>query len=439
MTKNLGNLFIDGENNEIRDLSTDKLITNSNVLLDTEVKKQGKASLHFNGTAKLILSQDEDFTLDSGPFTLDTWIKTAGQCCIMSSRSSGGFNGCFWFGLYGSYLRFYSGNDNWGVPYTSIVDNEWHHVAVTYDGSKINFFIDGILQISTSKILNLHSNYGLTIGADPYSGVPLNGHLDNIRLIKGQALWTSDFNMEDLNLTYANDKIEASSVYNISHRGNLRGKAKEGFIRPTIAEFFTSKDWEKIIKYLPSPEGGAYWYGIQYPQLSDPSWAYNGYLGQASLEEDYMRVQLDASTHLSFSKDFGVDGTTGLTALIELRTDNTTTLGWQRVSCAFRVGGVYEALTFINNETAIWGGHDVINPVTIDNSNFRKYLIQCKEGNMKVFTNNGTVPIIDYPITFNSTVLWGDYTDDTSPSEGAIADWKSVLIQPGIRNWQDFL
>jgi hypothetical protein len=30
----------------------------------------------------------------------------------------------------------------------------------------------------------------------------------------------------------------------------LRGKAKQGFIRPTVAEFFTSKDFEDIIKEL---------------------------------------------------------------------------------------------------------------------------------------------------------------------------------------------
>jgi len=31
-----------------------------------------------------------------------------------------------------------------------------------------------------------------------------------------------------------------STVYKIGYRGNLRGKAKAGYTRPTIKQFFTS-------------------------------------------------------------------------------------------------------------------------------------------------------------------------------------------------------
>lgn len=37
-----------------------------------------------------------------------------------------------------------------------------------------------------------------------------------------------------------------SNIYDISHRGNIRGKAKQGLIRPTIKQFFmSSPDWEE--------------------------------------------------------------------------------------------------------------------------------------------------------------------------------------------------
>jgi len=38
-------------------------------------------------------------------------------------------------------------------------------------------------------------------------------------------------------------------IYDIGSRGNLRGKAAEGFIRPTIKQFFTSEDFEEIESY----------------------------------------------------------------------------------------------------------------------------------------------------------------------------------------------
>lgn len=34
-----------------------------------------------------------------------------------------------------------------------------------------------------------------------------------------------------------------SNVYNIGHKGNIRGKAKQEFIRPTIKQFFTSTNY----------------------------------------------------------------------------------------------------------------------------------------------------------------------------------------------------
>jgi len=45
------------------------------------------------------------------------------------------------------------------------------------------------------------------------------------------------------------DPIPTSTIYNTSSvKKNIRGKAAEGFIRPTITEFFTSKDFEETLK-----------------------------------------------------------------------------------------------------------------------------------------------------------------------------------------------
>jgi hypothetical protein len=38
------------------------------------------------------------------------------------------------------------------------------------------------------------------------------------------------------------------NIYDLGHRGNLRGKAKEGFIRPTIKQFFTSDNWSQLTR-----------------------------------------------------------------------------------------------------------------------------------------------------------------------------------------------
>lgn len=48
-----------------------------------------------------------------------------------------------------------------------------------------------------------------------------------------------------------------SEIYDISNiKGNLRGKAKSGLIRPTVNQFFTSADWANILKPQPLPRIG---------------------------------------------------------------------------------------------------------------------------------------------------------------------------------------
>lgn len=48
------------------------------------------------------------------------------------------------------------------------------------------------------------------------------------------------------------EPVPASTLYDISSvKGNIRGKAAEGFIRPTIKQFFTSADYEEIASFTP--------------------------------------------------------------------------------------------------------------------------------------------------------------------------------------------
>jgi hypothetical protein len=59
-----------------------------------------------------------------------------------------------------------------------------------------------------------------------------------------------------------------TKLYNLSSKkGNLRGKAKAGFVRPTISQFFTSKNFSEVLSFNPenSPIGtfvnGGYYFG----------------------------------------------------------------------------------------------------------------------------------------------------------------------------------
>jgi hypothetical protein len=79
-------------------------------------------------------------------------------------------------------------------------DNVWHHVAVVRNGTVVTNYVDGIFDTSgtSSGTWDFGSN-GITFGNNPNdngSGTSLigfNGYLSNIRIVKGTAVYTSNF------------------------------------------------------------------------------------------------------------------------------------------------------------------------------------------------------------------------------------------------------
>lgn len=72
-------------------------------------------------------------------------------------------------------------------PSPNIMAGRWTHVACTYDGTTTNVYVDGV-QVATGTgggTLATGGNSGISLGADnpPGSGSPLNGWLDDVRMM----------------------------------------------------------------------------------------------------------------------------------------------------------------------------------------------------------------------------------------------------------------
>ena len=78
-----------------------------------------------------------------------------------------------------------SGANNWVTPSNSFSDGKWHYAVVTFDGSIIRFYIDGV-QISSKATSASPDNSGsqpLRIGADSStSNNYFTGNVDEVRL-----------------------------------------------------------------------------------------------------------------------------------------------------------------------------------------------------------------------------------------------------------------
>jgi len=78
----------------------------------------------------------------------------------------------------------------------TIVTNQWTHLAVSREGSIFKFFLDGVLQGfgTNSNIVN-PSQLNCNIGSRPDGDRPFVGYLSNLRITKGVARYTENFDV----------------------------------------------------------------------------------------------------------------------------------------------------------------------------------------------------------------------------------------------------
>ena len=152
-------------------------------------------SVEFDGNGDWItVPESEDFNFGTGDFTVEFWVYWTG----LNSGSSRGVqltaavtNG-IWIGQVNTtdyVLRSY-GNANHLTVSLPLLE-KWHHIAVTRKDSTARFFVNGNLEASGSVTHNF-VKHAITIGSDESSG-HTNGYISNVRMLKGTALYTSNF------------------------------------------------------------------------------------------------------------------------------------------------------------------------------------------------------------------------------------------------------
>jgi len=175
-------------------------------------KPTGDGYWDFNGTTQYLSVPDHnDFHFGTDNFTMDTWIySTSGGSddSILSVGDGGGVNRSF--RLYrdtDNYIKFYfqdSGGTAWSLAATSsaISINTWYHVAVTRSRQYIRLFVDGVQNPYTGVAQDMFAttsmrlyNQPLIIGRSDNAANYWHGRLDEIRLVKGQAIWNSEFSV----------------------------------------------------------------------------------------------------------------------------------------------------------------------------------------------------------------------------------------------------
>lgn len=177
-----------------------------NAQVDTAVKQFGTGSLLLDGVGDyLTVPASSDWNFSSATdFTIDFWFylddKTRDAQTLLDTFD----NGSGWMIAYRwdagqaqSLIQTHDGPNN---VFTNITINNatWYHLAVVRGGSTLKLYLDGIAQATltngdwagqANKLYIGRNNSEIAGGASD----ELDGQLDEVRVLKGVAAWTSNF------------------------------------------------------------------------------------------------------------------------------------------------------------------------------------------------------------------------------------------------------
>lgn len=180
-----------------------------NVQIDTAQSKLGNFSIFFDGKGDyLTIPDSSDWSFGSGDFTIDFWVRfntwengkfhTIVSDMEVTSRT-------YWVVWMGRNI-----NGVEGISFDAWVDTEqliqtyqiingiqantWYHIAIVRSGNNFYNFINGVQKggtvVDTSAVPDYVGNAYIGWDGGTYY---LDGWLDELRISKGIARWTSNF------------------------------------------------------------------------------------------------------------------------------------------------------------------------------------------------------------------------------------------------------
>jgi hypothetical protein len=162
-------------------------------------------SLHFLGTTGNYLSSPSNsaFAFGAGNFTIEYLLYPLSFSTIpvifdtrFNETSAGGYSDYI---LTNGIFNIYINNSTIYTSASAISLNAWTHIAITRSGTSLRVFLNGVQSGSTvtntTNFSDTQCLVGINVGSasGSVSTNIYNGYISNFRLLKGTALYTSNF------------------------------------------------------------------------------------------------------------------------------------------------------------------------------------------------------------------------------------------------------
>lgn len=175
--------------------------TSGNAKISTSVKKYGTGSISFDGTLNTYITPtaaSSNFAFGTGDFTVEYWVyaNSWGDVLLANWASTTVASGYPNIYPAGSSMNWYNGSSLVVNAGSSLATATWYHVAFCRSGTTMRAFLNGSLNNSATDTANYLCASGRPLfgGYHPsQSGYWFNGYVDDVRITKGVARYTSQF------------------------------------------------------------------------------------------------------------------------------------------------------------------------------------------------------------------------------------------------------
>ena len=250
---------------------TDKVGGNNGTLVNGTYHNDGPfvgaGYVEFDGTGDyLSLTSSSDWDLGSGDFTIEFWAYfndvTTAQKTLITRRNALSNYAPYYLGCdTSSRITFYASSNGSSydvannLTFGSLTTNRWYHIALVRNGSQFTGYIDGTgTSLLTSSATLYNNSQSLVVGAETDPTLEHDGFISNLRILKGTALYTSDFTPPTKSLTAVTNTVlltcQGNTIADASSSGHsisVTGNAAANLGSPASAFVFDGSNYDYIL------------------------------------------------------------------------------------------------------------------------------------------------------------------------------------------------
>lgn len=314
-----------------------------NADLSTAVKKYGTAAGYFDGTGDYLQTiNNSAFNFSEGPFTIEMWVNpnptqvsfggaNGNAGAFISTRTSAIFSPLEFSireDLKIQILVESTGGNSWQGPVVSnavLAANTWSHIALVYNGSVTRLFINGVLDSNFTSVSFSYKNQNNAIYIGSGGDGNFNGYIDDLRITKGVARYTSNFTPPQQQLPKPSDPYQ-DNVSLLLHmdQNQFVDLSYNNF---AITPFGNAKSSTQVVKY---GDTAAYFDGTG----------------------DYIAISDNISLNFNTTDDFTIEGWIRFNSLedgvaLVSKGTNLTSSGW---TLYYYQGLLYFGRPYISND-----------------------------------------------------------------------------------------